>query len=1220
MRKKVIYLLLIMLTGNLGIPVFTYATEASSKEPVRVIVQLAEESLIERLSQNGESLDEKTVQEVNQLIDEIDRNKEEVEKEIMNEVDSAEIEESFSVVLNGFALMVNASDIDELSDMAEVKAIYPSTVISRPAASPQLVSSKELIAAPSAGSSASKGEGVVVAVIDTGIDYTHKDFVLSSPSAAKLSQSSVEQSVLNQRVAPGRYFTAKVPFGYNYMDRNTEVRDLAPNASMHGMHVAGIIGANGAEGFGGLRGMAPETQLLAMKVFSNSANSNYTYSDIYIKAMDDAVRLGADVINMSIGDTAAFSATNGPEYQAIERARESGAVVTISAGNSALYGEGKVDILASNPDYGMVSSPAIAENSLAVASFENSRINNQPNPNAAKMSDFSSWGLGANLDLKPEVTAPGGGIVSTINNNQYAIMSGTSMAAPHVTGAAAILVSKAAALGVTGRDRTNYIEALLMNSSRPVKNVGNQFESPRRQGAGLIHISNALQSQVTVVEKNNKKGKLNLGEMNVGVVSKEVTITNHGPSTLQFTLSSSFQTDSVRNLNGRKVAVPTEPVQLSNQQVAMVSGSQLTVGPNESVSFPVSIEIKDVSTVKAQLPNGFYLDGFLQFTSPTHVPLTIPISGFVGDWDQAPVFDQDYFESESLWKKQGLKNDYGQMVQPKEYLLSPNNDGLYERISPVYSLLRNAKRLEFSIVDASGNRVVLLNSRSNVVKHYSSTNSFTDLTAAAWDGRRQGAPVPDGTYYYQMKALIDYTGAEWQVKEYPLIVDTTAPATTLSYDFNQQLLTVATVERGAGVAEYSVYKNGGLIAAQSNLAKIPISTMAGDVLRVETRDKAGNRSSVELVVKEPIADVVAQPTPTPTPTPNPNPENKIVSVEDIAEQLKNQQTVELTAEKELLIEKEVFEEVFNKKSTLELTFAKGTVLFDTKTLGELSRMKQGLLKITVSEIALSKGTQEVAISFYMSDGTSETELQPFESAIHVKLPLLVDITNSTKTALYLLEGDRQIYQGGKIENGILDASIYGSGTYGVIEKDITFEDTNKHWAKMQIETLASRSIIQGKSEKEFMTNASITRAEFAVLLTRALNLPTQGYRGIFNDVPASKSWAYRGVEAAYQAGIVNGITNDQFNPDARITRQEIATMIMRAVRYQDESKINNLNVQHQFTDVRTISSFAKESVKQANSLGIIQGRAGNMFDPKANATRAEAAVMLYRSLLVLDEF
>lgn len=176
-----------------------------------------------------------------------------------------------------------------------------------------------------------------------------------------------------------------------------------------------------------------------------------------------------------------------------------------------------------------------------------------------------------------------------------------------------------------------------------------------------------------------------------------------------------------------------------------------------------------------------------------------------------------------------------------------------------------------------------------------------------------------------------------------------------------------------------------------------------------------------------------------------------------------------------------------------------------------------------------------------------------------------------------------------------------------------FTDITNTFAKDEINKLAAKGIIQGKTDTEFAPNASITRAEFTVLLARALDLPLKSYEGKFTDVNTSKKWAYAGIEAAATAGIVNGTLDGKFNPDAPIKREEIAAMVVRAVEYKEKSKLENLEKPAEFIDHSSIGAYAIDSVYKATALGVIKGNDGK-FNPKNNATRAEAAVMLYRAL------
>lgn len=196
---------------------------------------------------------------------------------------------------------------------------------------------------------------MVVGIIDTGIDPSHRDMVLNDETKAELTESEISGMKESSHLL-GNYYTEKVPYGYNYMDENEEILDLGEGASMHGMHVAGTAGANGDEENGGIKGVAPEAQLLALKVFGNDPDMQTTWGDIYIKAIDDAIILGADVLNMSLGSTAGFVSAEDPEQQAVSRAVDNGILMSISAGNSAHFGNGFANPSASNPDIGVSGS------------------------------------------------------------------------------------------------------------------------------------------------------------------------------------------------------------------------------------------------------------------------------------------------------------------------------------------------------------------------------------------------------------------------------------------------------------------------------------------------------------------------------------------------------------------------------------------------------------------------------------------------------------------------------------------------------------------------------------------------------------------------------------------------------------------------------------------------------------------------------------------------
>jgi hypothetical protein len=190
----------------------------------------------------------------------------------------------------------------------------------------------------------------------------------------------------------------------------------------------------------------------------------------------------------------------------------------------------------------------------------------------------------------------------------------------------------------------------------------------------------------------------------------------------------------------------------------------------------------------------------------------------------------------------------------------------------------------------------------------------------------------------------------------------------------------------------------------------------------------------------------------------------------------------------------------------------------------------------------------------------------------------------------------------------------GNSIYTAVTSKKSFTDTSSHWAKADIELLASKLIVSGKTDTTFAPQNSITRAEFAALLVRSLALTAdKSAAASFTDVKDG-DWYSGVVGAAVKAGLVNGFENHTFKPKDLITREQMAVMISRAfeaVGKKVQAADSNLS---KFSDKASISSWANESVSQSVQAGIINGMTDTTFVPSANASRAQATVMLKRYL------
>ncbi|MFO7341994.1 MAG: S8 family serine peptidase [Bacillaceae bacterium] len=979
-------------------------------EKVRVVVELKEDPAIVDLAKKNVKFSELTAATRKNAEKKILEEQNRVKEQIKDKKIAVKFLHEFTTIYNGFSAEVKYKDIEKIEKIKQVKNVFISNKYERPKEKPEMKYSKELVEAQKAWQATGfKGEGMVVGIVDSGIDYTHKDMKLTDPSKAKLSKEKVEKLVKDNGL-PGKFYTDKVPYGYNYMDQSDEIRDLGSAASMHGMHVAGIVGANGDEANGGILGVAPEAQLLALKVFGNDPDAGYTYGDVYVKAMDDAIKLGADVLNLSLGSPAGFVSPDDPEQQAVKRAVDSGVLVSISAGNSNYFGDGYFYPLSSNPDYGVVGSPGVSVESLQVASFENSFIdldafeydidgtkktvgymsassahpkdyyektfelvhvglgrpndfegkdvkgkfaliqrgeisfvektlnaqdagakgaiiyNNADgyvnmatdpaivipqlfiskqdgvdlvealnagktvqitfgdgkvtiaNPEAGKMSAFSSWGLTPNLDFKPEITAPGGNILSTLNDNQYGVMSGTSMAAPHVAGGAALVLERVdKEFKLTLADRVHMAKKLLMNTAQPVKDGENTYESPRRQGAGLMQINAALSTPVVVTEKNTGEAKVALKEVTENTVTFRLTATNFSDENVSYQVKGTVQTDAPADGGGIYVVAPDQLGSLDLAEygaTVKVNGQEeasINVPAHGSVDFTVTVDVSAVDEdLKAVFPNGYWLEGFILLTDPsdTNPALSVPYAGFKGKWDQAPIVDAPVWDLETYYGFTGVltpteDGDYSYLgydlalktYNPEKIAISPN-DGAYNKAVPVLSLLRNAKSLQVNVLDEDGKLLRVLATEYNLPKSYDATAPYYLSDLWGWDGLVNGKPVPDGQYYLEIVTVIDYPGARPQSLKLPVKVDSKAPEIQATFDTETGKI-AAEFSDDKGVQYWEVLVDGQSVFGPISPAvkEVQLEKIVNEKQRLEVAvyDDAGNQAKTVLQEGKDIA-------------------------------------------------------------------------------------------------------------------------------------------------------------------------------------------------------------------------------------------------------------------------------------------------------------------------------------------------------------------------------
>lgn len=370
---------------------------------------------------------------------------------------------------------------------------------------------------------------------------------------------------------------------------------------------------------------------------------------------------------------------------------------------------------------------------------------------------------------------------------------------------------------------------------------------------------------------------------------------------------------------------------------------------------------------------------------------------------------------------------------------------------------------------------------------------------------------------------------------------------------------------------------------------------------------------------------------TPAPTPQPETPGKVVvnnpqvnkgkirvviGKEDKVVMLPSQAAV-INRDNKVVIEREDF-----------LMEVPGTVLESLKELGKgdpnskISISFEKLKKEVIENNLVEQGSLKKAgirlagdiFEFNLSvlAGGNEKKLSSFEEPIRVKLKIFDD-ANIDLVGIYKVEEDgRLIYVGGDADGQTISTNLNSFSKYAVLEYDKSFEDVPQDfWAHDTIKKLSSRHIINGYTNGDFAPRKAVTRAEFASMLVRALNLKSDK-KVLFNDV-ADTAWYAKDIAAAYEAGIIKGIDIQKFAPNERITREQMTVMVVRAYEFVN-GPIGDVEITTEFVDEHTVSTWAKNSVKQATHLKLVNGRGNGTLNPLASANRAESAQIIFNLL------
>lgn len=714
-------------------------------------------------------------------------------KKIEN-ITHTKIRNRYTFLVNSCSINATSSQIKEIEKLDTVKKCYEAHTYK--STMQDAVNMCDLQEAWNDYNLPASGEGTIISIIDSGIDYNHKNLYLdASKTKTKFTRAEMESKI--KEIGRGYYLNSKIPFSYDYYDR---CPGRTEHINIHGTHVAGIAAAQPRPNEEGIKGVAFNAQLLSMQVLSRDANNAYT--DDIVMAIEDSVKLGADVINMSLGHRSGFTDYDNIERDALNAAYNSGCILAIAAGNDDISSSGSNSLTYNNPhgltDVGLLGNPASYSKPLTVAACENIRSSKY---GQIKMCGFTSWGPTPEFELKPEVTAPGGDIYSLELNDNYSEQSGTSLASPYVAGISALVKENVNKKGLklSNSDLSNYIKYTIMNTATPLMDYtfqdGETPYSVRQQGSGLVNADHAIDN--TVIATYKKDAAIELGSIKEGTKSIPISIklTNYGNTDKKYNLNDCpLYTDAYTSNSYYIEEIKDSYVTFAEYSVTVKAGQSTTV--NATVVLSDSVK-----------PN-HYIEGFVKLNGS--ISLNLPLLGFYGDWDELPIFDSPNGSEDCYVDKYGYgysvyfegSNEnilglYGNDLDINKSAISLASTSTTNTATPYLTRLRNARDVNVSVVDSNNNLVQNIGNYEYLRKNtFSSKYAASPLAitsnntyAASWDGKKYNEKtgkyenVKDGQYYFIIKARVSRK-SNYQTYKLPLYVDSKMPEADIKYEYD----------------------------------------------------------------------------------------------------------------------------------------------------------------------------------------------------------------------------------------------------------------------------------------------------------------------------------------------------------------------------------------------------------------------------------------------------
>ncbi len=907
--------------------------EYAENELISVIVKVKGDAVLAGEKAAEEGVDYIETADAERDAQKIESNQERVESFIRKLYPELEVGYRYNLLINGFSCEIPENLIGEIKVHPYVEDVKK--VCSYTNGDLKMTDAPALGDVPSMyENTGSYGEGEVIAILDSEFDVSHPMFAPLDDKECAITEDYIKELAESEGLsseidAESVYVSSKVPFLFDYGDDTPY--DTTDETNYHGTHVAGIAAGNAVKDENGdvISGIAPDAQLVLMKVFTVDETSflgeSYAPDDLLIAALEDSVKLKADVINMSLGSIIETDET-GVYGDTLEALSNIGITVCAAAGNDGdnYFGEENSTI---NADTSTINYPAAYPSVFSVASAGNSYMNyltfslngenikygdsayvncgdmldgqkleyvscglglaedfngvnvsgkialiergeitftekcmnafdngavgvivynNIPEEESfsaiaevieipmafityddgqkllnskekfvefrnsepvkenveSQISSFSSVGVTASLDLKPEIMGIGGNVKSAAYGNGFENLEGTSMATPYVAGCVALIDEylKDNGLKLSGSEKTVFIKNLLMNTATKYHD-GLWLVSPRRQGAGLVCLDIATQSKVIMTGESGS-AKVELRDNLKDNFSFEISLDNFSKEDVTFTKTElCLTTDGYAEseLTGENVISGT--VELKSQS-DLPEEITIEAGKTKKLTVNVSLDKEQLDINSEIFTNGFFIDGYVVLSgSDNSSGISIPLTGYYGSWTDIPLFNTDplmtgektliFDEFASVYsglslsetaskikeiledkkininttyndgydvlmeiENAGFEDELMKILEEKDDLIciSPDSDGIADTYGQFVLLNRNSK-VALDVIDDEGN-TRYEGEYNSMIKGFP-TELYPDVEIEG---------LEDGSYTMKINGYIDYPYAEKKIQ------------------------------------------------------------------------------------------------------------------------------------------------------------------------------------------------------------------------------------------------------------------------------------------------------------------------------------------------------------------------------------------------------------------------------------------------------------------------